>query len=89
MIAGAHQRAAFHIFQAFLQTHFPVFGKNIGVYELCYGNVHFSGLQVLANGQYIATVFNQVVHDPELANARLPTTLPFTTTLAERALVEA
>ena len=50
VVAGTYQRARFYVFQPAGQAFFAVVGKQIGMNIFGYAQVHFGGLQVLAEG---------------------------------------
>ena len=62
MITRPYQRSAFHKIEAFFQAYGFVFCKNLGSDEFCNVDVHFGGLQVLSNGEYVAAMSNQIIH---------------------------
>lgn len=65
MIRRPHQRRALHKSKAFGQAHLLILGELIGMHIFGHFQVHFSRLQVLADGQHVAAVGQQVVHGLE------------------------
>jgi hypothetical protein len=51
MITGTNERSRFNIFKSTLQTFFFIHRKGIRMYKLGHFQMHFCGLQVLAQGE--------------------------------------